>query len=466
MGIKNSSAAKAGVGYTVGNILVKGINFLSLPIFSRLMTTDEFGIYNVFVSYEAILTLIVGFAMHSSLRSANVDYKGKIDEYTSSISIVYIFSALGMTCIAFAMRDFLTKILSFSFNIIILLILYSFGSAILTLYNERIGIEYAYKNYLIIALINSLGNVFFSLLFMFTFCRENKAFGRIFGATLTIFILSVFLLSLLYRKSEPRVNDKYWKYAFTYSLPIVPHGVSQVLLAQFDRIMIRTMVSDSAAGIYSLAGNIKLILTIITTSIATAWGNWFYESMERKETKQIQYRSIQLMVLFTILSIGLMAVSPEMILILGGKNYEVAKYVAIPMIMDAFILFIYNVIVQAEYYMKKTSYIMIGTIVAAAIDIVANYIFIQKYGYIAAAYTTLFAYICYLALHLLISRKLVGFSILPGKWLVFFAGLVILIGVVDLVFIEYIGIRFLVCIITVMPMFFSLIKYLRGTKKK
>ena len=47
-----NTAAKAGVGYTVGNVLVKGINFISLPIFSRIMTTDQFGIYNVFVMDE------------------------------------------------------------------------------------------------------------------------------------------------------------------------------------------------------------------------------------------------------------------------------------------------------------------------------------------------------------------------------------------------------------------------------
>ena len=46
---RTSKAIKAGVGYTLGNILVKGIGFISLPIFSRLMTTEEFGVYNIFI---------------------------------------------------------------------------------------------------------------------------------------------------------------------------------------------------------------------------------------------------------------------------------------------------------------------------------------------------------------------------------------------------------------------------------
>ena len=52
------TAVKAGIGYTVGNILIKGISFMTLPVFSRLLTTEQFGVYNVFVSYEAILYVV------------------------------------------------------------------------------------------------------------------------------------------------------------------------------------------------------------------------------------------------------------------------------------------------------------------------------------------------------------------------------------------------------------------------
>lgn len=40
---------KADFGYTIGNILIKGINFITLPIFSRILTTDEFSVYNIFL---------------------------------------------------------------------------------------------------------------------------------------------------------------------------------------------------------------------------------------------------------------------------------------------------------------------------------------------------------------------------------------------------------------------------------
>ena len=461
-----NTAAKAGIGYTIGNVLVKGINFISLPIFSRIMTTDQFGVYNVFVSYEAILCLIVGFAMHSSLRTANLDYKGKIDEFTSSISIVYILTTVFMMLIVAVFGQWLEPLMGFSITVLFLLVVYSFGSAILTLYNNRISIDYRYKTFLVISAVNSIGNVLISLLLMFTICSEQRDLGRILGVTITMGGIAVVLLLSMYKKSKPRVNKKYWKFAFLYSLPIVPHGVSQVLLAQFDRIMIRNIISDSVAGIYSLAANIKLILTIVTTSIATAWGNWFYEQMEKNDIKTIKKYAVMITALFSIFSIGLLSISPEMIFILGGKEYDQGKYVAIPMIVDAFILFIYNVIVQTEYYKKKTVYIMIGTIVAAIIDIVLNVIFIPMYGFIAAAYTTLFAYICYLIMHLLISYRLVRFSVLPGKWLVVFTALVVGTAAADIVLIDMMWLRWLICAVLVIPMTLLLFRAYKKSKKQ
>lgn len=67
-----SKAVSAGMGYTLGNMLIKGINFLTVPIFSRLMSTDEFGVYNVFLSYDAILSVLIGMALHSSVKSLSL----------------------------------------------------------------------------------------------------------------------------------------------------------------------------------------------------------------------------------------------------------------------------------------------------------------------------------------------------------------------------------------------------------
>ena len=89
MKLKQSKVFKAGIGYTIGNVMVKGINFLAIPIFSRLLTTEEMGLYTVFAAYEAVLFVFIGMALHSSIRSAKYEFEGKIDDFTSSIMGIY-----------------------------------------------------------------------------------------------------------------------------------------------------------------------------------------------------------------------------------------------------------------------------------------------------------------------------------------------------------------------------------------
>lgn len=441
----DNKATKAGVGYTIGNTLVKGISFLTLPLFSRLMTTEEFGVYNVFISYESILFVIIGLAIHTSMRSAKLEFPGKIDEFTSSVSLIYL---VNLTFFGFVILFFgkqISGIVNFSEAVLVMLVLYSFGSAVLTLYNHRISLDYAYKKYLIIALINTVGNIGLSLFLILTVFSQKRDIGRITGATISLTVLSVVLLFQFYKLARPVFNREYWKFAIKYSLPIVPHGISQVLLAQFDRIAIRSMVGDAAAGIYSLAGNIKLILTIITESISTAWTTWFYEEFHTGNKEKIQDNAKKLCGLFCLFSVILIFISPELIHLLGGVEYLDGRYVAVPMIIDAFLLFVYNIVVTAEYYYKKTVFVMLGTIVAAVINLITNLIFIKKYGYIAAAYTTLFAYVIYLILHLTISRKLSGFFILPLNFLFLYSSLVILSAVLDLIFVEKLLLRLIFC---------------------
>lgn len=459
---KKASAFSAGIGYTIGNILIKGISILTLPLFSRIMSAEEFGVYNVFLSYDAILFVVVGLALHSSIRSANIEFKGKIDEYTSSITLIYIINTLILLGGVLVFGEALSAFLDFEQSVLYMLILYSTGTAILTLYNNRISLDYSYKRYLVVALVNALGNVLVSLILILTAFRGQRDLGRIMGSALTVIFLMVVLLIVMYRKAMPRFAWRYWRFGLRYSLPIVPHGISQVLLAQFDRIMIRNMVSDAAAGIYSLAGNIKLILTVITGSISAAWSTWFYVEMDKNNRNGIRKRAVQLCGLFTILTVGLMALAPELILLLGGKEYELGKYVAIPMIVDAFVLFIYDVIVSGEYYTKKTVYIMLGTMIAAVLNVILNYIFIIKYGFIAAAYTTLAAYVCYLILHLIMSRRLIGFFILPVKWLLIYGGIVAVIAAADILLIDSLLLRWGLCAVVVLPMTLLLLRNVGG----
>lgn len=435
-----SKSIKAGIGYTVGNILIKGISFLSVPVFSRIMSQSEFGVYNVFLSYDAILFVIIGLALHSSIRSASLEFED-IDNYVSSILIIYFVNASLILAISYIFRSSIHHAIGYRFQILLLLTVYSLSQALIILYNEVLSLTYAYKKYLMIAASSSIANIVLSLVLILTVYKQDAALGRIIGSTAATALIAVIIVREIIVKSKPLYNKAYWLFGLKYSIPIVPHGISQVLLAQFDRIMIDRMVSSSSAGVYSLAANIKLILTVITTSLSTVWTTWFYDKYKEAQVELIQKRAKSILACFACLSSLLILVSPELILVLGGVKYQAAVYVAVPMVVDAFVLFVYNIIVPVEYYLKKTKYVMYGTMMAAVLNVITNYIFIKKYGFYAAAYTTLFSYIIYLILHILICYRLINRHIIPIKYIALASLVVSLIATLTLVSVKLLMIR-------------------------
>ena len=298
MSNNTGKVVKAGIGYTIGNILVKGINLLTLPIFSRLLTTEEFGVFSLFVSYETILTILLSVALNTSTKSANLEFRGKIDQYTSSISLIFVVNALLYISIIIGFGGLISELIGLDRSVLVLMVVYCFGGSIFSLYVSRISLDYSYKKYLFISFLNSVGNICISLLLILTVFSSDRAFGRILGATIAIGFVAVVIMVDLYKAARPRYNKDYWKFGLKYSMPLVPHGLSQVLLGQVDKIMIDAMVSKAALGIYSLAGNIKLIMIIISDSISNAWGAWFFEMIDSGQTDKICNRASQLVMLF------------------------------------------------------------------------------------------------------------------------------------------------------------------------
>ena len=73
-----------------------------------------------------------------------------------------------------------------------------------------------------------------------------------------------------------------------------------------------------------------------------------------------------------------------------------------------FFFFAYTLFVDVEIYFGESNYIAIASIVAAALNLFLNYIFIPRYGYIAAGYTTLFSYVITMVLHYLFLKKIIN----------------------------------------------------------
>ena len=174
---------------------------------------------------------------------------------------------------------------------------------------------------------------------------------------------------------------------------------------------------------------------------------YLVKNLYNKDFQKIKKVSGQYAFGILVFSCLIMLAAPEIILILGTQEYRDAIYVVIPIVLGGFYSFLYTLPVQVEYYYEKTGFIALCSCGAAILNIILNGIFIPRYGYIAAAYTTLVTYLCYFILHYLIAIKLSKGKLFNNMTIIGIIILSVLCGIVALVLIHKMIVRWIAIII-------------------
>lgn len=280
------NSIKAGIWYALGNILIKGIPFLTLPIFTNLLSTDDFGIYNTYVSYESILGILIGLGISGSIKVAKIDFKENFEKYVSSVIRLQLIAGAVCLVIANAVSPVLyiggTWITPLILN---LMVIQSVSTALYGLIGSKYVIDGKYVQNILISFIMTGANIGFSLLLCFCFSQDNRAAARIIGTAMGGIAAALYILISQRKKAKFIRYKEADKYALKLGIPLIPHQLSITLLSQCDKIMIQSMVSDSAAGIYGLSVTIASIMTVILTAMDNAWTPWFYSKLNKKKYK-------------------------------------------------------------------------------------------------------------------------------------------------------------------------------------
>lgn len=439
----DNKVIKAGIGYTVGNYLLKGLSFLTVPIFSRLLSTADYGIFNSYLAYQCILFLIVGLAMHASLKNARYKFEEDFAKYNSGCILIAVCSLMTWLVLGNIFYPLYGELVGFSRLVVNLLLLDSFGTALIQFFNVYVGLDYRYDSFLKLSAFNAVANLALSVVFILGVFPEERATGRILGNALPVIIIAVAIIRYFWRQAKPKFYPEYAKYAIRYSIPLIPHGISQVILSQFDRIMIKSIIGDAQAGIYSFGYNIFSILNVTVNSLDNVWGPWFYEKMAEKKYADIRKYGDKYAFGMLLFSGMVMLGTPELVKLLGAREYWDAMYSVVPIVVGGYYMFLCTFPSYVEYYYEKTKFVALGTGLAAVINMVLNLIYINKFGYLAAAYTTLVTYLLYFVFHYVIAWTVHKSCIFDTKKLVVDIVLAAGVGAVSLCFIEAWVIRWL-----------------------
>lgn len=398
-------AAKAGTWYTIANMLLKGCVFFSLPIFTRILSTEDFGAYNTYMAYEGILTAILGLGLYGTVKNAKLDFEDNFNKYLSSVltmSLSFLAIVLIMSNVFY---NLYSSVLEFSRFVTNCLILQSFGSYLIYFYGSKLNIEFKYKAYIGLCCFNTIGNITLSVVLVLFVFPNERYLGRILGSALPLIVIGIIIAVTILIQGRTLYRKEFWKYAARLGIPLIPHVVSQSLLSQFDRIMIRNMVGSSQAGIYSYIYTICTIMYVICSSFDNAWTPWVFLTLRKGDKAHIKTAARDYLLFFSALTLGFICVMPEFTKLIAGSNYWDGIDLLVPLTLANYFIFLYMMPVNIEYYNKKTKYISVGTVSAALLNMVLNYFAIILWGYKAAAYTTLISYLLLFIFHWRIARK-------------------------------------------------------------
>lgn len=402
--MKKVSYPKASLYYLMGNLFNKGIGFITVPIFTRALSTSDYGIVNTYSSWVSILTMVICLAIYMGIRAAFIDYPDRIDDVVSACDTFTIVNGIGITvvvCVVIAVLP-----VSVSIVLAALCCVQALGAALTENYSMYLMMNFSYKQRTLLLILPNLLYVCLAITSVLLFVKSDLYMGLIVPHAAVVLFFGILTAVFVFKRSRPSFNKKYLKYTLALSVPLVAHGMALNVLSQSDRTMITWLADSSQTGIYSLIYNISMLATVIISSIEGVWIPFFVDRCKKDEHDVINRSVKKYILLISCAMIGLLTVSPEIIKLLADQRYWEGIIIIPPIIASNYIMFAYSLYVNIEHYHKKTKIIAVNTIIAAAVNVVLNFMFIPYFGYVAAAYTTLASYFVSFCCHARYAKKL------------------------------------------------------------
>ena len=439
-------AARATLWFVFCSTLQKGISIITTPIFTRLMSTEQYGQFTVYSSWLQIITIITTLRLDYAVFNKGMSkFKDDRDTYTStmqSLTFVITLVVFGIYSIFHTAFESLLELPSF---IIVVMFCELLVYPAVNFWTIRKRYEYIYRPIVIrtvlMVLINAVVGVIAVLL------AEEKGYARILSSITVNFTFCLILFIYNARKGKQLFKCEYAKFAILFNLPLLLHYCSQYVLDQFDKIMIQKMVSMSAAGLYGAAYSAGLMMKIITQSINNSLIPWQYDKLEKKDFKTMNKVIVSIYALIGVCSVLFSAFAPELIRLLAGKKYMEAIYVVPPVAVSMYFSFMYTIFANVELFYNKNKFTMYISLGGALLNIGLNYIFINLFNYIAAGYTTLACYIIFSFSHYIymvssVKKELGVDHIFNTKLLIIISAVVLLCGILVVILYPYIILRY------------------------
>ena len=422
---KKSSLSKATAWYTVGNLFVRSVSFLLLPLYSNLISTEDFGNYALVMSLYAVIAVFYQSGLQSALSKYYLEEanEGKRKEIFSTILNTTGIIGLILTVLIFLLSGWiaLEALGSSGYGDLIRIIfaaLFFESITFITLHLLRTK-ELARKVVLyssFSAVVNLVMNLYL------VYYLRLGIYGIIWAQLVTSVMVFLIMLPFLRENYLPVIRTSGLKIYFAFSYPLIIAGLLSALVDVIDRFIIDHFLGKSEVGIYSFSYRIALVMNIFVMSLRSAWtpysirryneGN-YSEDFGKSFTKVIAV-SLLIFLVVSIFIDDLFKFSFS-----GFRLFDLQYAGGIQIIPVILVSYIFSAVVTYysvyPYVSGKSYHFLISDLIALVINIVLNFILIPVYGIMGAAAATLLSYFGSAGYLVIISERNIKITYEPVK---------------------------------------------------
>lgn len=397
-GWKNLSVGvKASIVYTLANVLASGFSIISTPVFTRLMSPSEIGIVATYTTWFTLVAVFANLSLNSgSFNIAMMEFKTERDQYISSVVVMSTLATVLTFVVYILFQNNINAIIDIPQPLIWIMFLSLLFLPATNFWMARQRYEYKYISVGVITFFTNILALFLGVVFVIIFSRYGKdlAFGRIAGTNILPICIAVFFYITLLYKGRTFYNKKYLLFVLTVNTPMMFQALSKQILDISDRIMISRLRGKYEVGIYGVLYTVSSFSLLVWNAINMSIVPYMFEKIgsidgERRIRKLIN----SILVFYGCVCIGITLIAPEIVKVLATEEYYSAIYMMPPVAAGIFFTCLHNIYSNVLLYYKKTNIVMLATAFAAVVNIILNIIFIPRYGFVAAAYTTLVSFV-------------------------------------------------------------------------
>lgn len=376
---------------TVGKICTQMISFFLLPVYTAILTSEEYGIVDLLNTFVMLFIPLITLQIEQALFRELIDNRNNEDKKSEIISTT-ILTVIIQCFLSILVFFVISPLIENDYKYFLIAnILASIFSSIMLQITRGLGDN---KNYAIASFLTALFTIIFNILFIVVF--KFGAYGMLVATLLANIIctLYVFAIKKVYRYIKLNsFSNILQKKMIKYSLPLVPNSLSWWIFNSSNRVIVSGILGVAMNGILAISNKFSGVFITIYNIFNLAWTEMASLHINDKD-RDIFFNNVinTALKVFVSLAFGIIAFMPIIFNIMINSEFAEA-YNQIPIFMIASIFNVFFGLLTVIYIAKKdTKTIAKTSIISAIINISINLLLIKFIGLYAAAVATLVSY--------------------------------------------------------------------------